>query len=105
MTDERLRAAAEKKFDEMQNEAWLMDDAWKAGAVKFAAVFAKEREDSAMREAAGLVCDHCEDNDIPQRKTTPNGFYFYEHTNGQRCEVPRIHERLAQKGERNDDKR
>jgi hypothetical protein len=106
MPDERLRAARE--FLDNYTEPLRIRDGDHARSIeKFAAAFAKEREDSAMREAAGLVCAACEDTELYETaalridKINPSRWmhkakelvdhYTY-------CAAGPIHEHLARKG-------
>jgi hypothetical protein len=101
VTDERLRAAREFWDRWIQSESgkvsliFLADI--KAGASEFAAQFAKEREDSAMREAAGLVAEICNRKEAGIIYNQDFSEACHDKALGEYI-VKKIHERLAQKG-------
>lgn len=61
--------------------------------------FAKEREDSALLEAVGLVCHLCKMGLHELKKINGNWEHFLNHCDHKiECKAGPIHERRAQKG-------
>jgi hypothetical protein len=101
--DERLRAAREfaKELEETLY-CGSGDAAWKH-EIQADKIIAHDQSvyDSALLEAAGLVCGLCKKG-IPVKRMTVEDRYFWHHTgkewaDNDDCEAGPIHERLAQK--------
>jgi hypothetical protein len=96
--DERLRAAADliRKIQACDISDCLLC----AEQAELVARFAKEREDSAMREAAGLVCGLCGNQTIAKAQLFGN---VWGHPVGRDnyvpCKAAPIYEHLARKGD------